>query len=135
MAKLNMSHVDALPASMRMPLARQSISPQRAWPLLATISQKQGTHHERLPRLSLVWWRRAAQDPWRGSPLLFRYMSSPLARDLPQADGRVARSLFYRATAALKINPEIKKGIARNAPNRNIPIVLCSATYILSQSH
>jgi ABC-type glycerol-3-phosphate transport system substrate-binding protein len=21
-----------------------------------------------------VWWRRAAQDPWRGSPLLFRYM-------------------------------------------------------------
>jgi hypothetical protein len=66
--------------------------------------------------------------------VLFRYMPTPLARDLPQADGCVARSLFYRATAALKINPEIKKGIASNAPNRNIPIALCSATYVLSQS-
>ena len=51
------------------------------------MSQTQGTYHERLLRLSLVWRRRAAEDPGRGSPLLLRYMPTPLARDLPQARG------------------------------------------------
>jgi hypothetical protein len=74
------------------------ISPRRAWPPLTIGSRTQGAYHERLLRLSLVWWRRAAEDPWRGAPLLFRDMPTPLARDLPQAWGvRPERLAKFRA--------------------------------------
>jgi hypothetical protein len=78
-----MTHIDIL-----MPLARH-VDFAAACPgsPLTTWSRTQGAYHEHLRRLSLVWWRRAAEDPWRGSPLLFRYMPTPLARDLPQARG------------------------------------------------
>jgi hypothetical protein len=73
------------PAGAPNPSGENSVAsaPRRAWPALTTMSQTQGTRHDRTLRLPLVWWRRAAEDPWRGSPLLFRYMPTPLACDLP----------------------------------------------------
>jgi hypothetical protein len=88
----------ALAASMRMSLARYVDFAAACLAALTTISQTQGTQHERLLRLSLVWWRRAAEDPRRGSPLLFRHTPTPLTRDLPQARGvRPERLAKFRA--------------------------------------